>query len=67
MSEINKQFKEQREELNLTQQDAAMLLSTSRVTYIKWEADPDSMPIGKYEQLMREFDRLRQLKEDTEG
>lgn len=67
MSEINKQFKEQREELNLTQQDAAMLLGTSRVTYIKWETDPDTMPIGKYEQLMREFDRLRQLKEDMEG
>ena len=67
MSGIDKEFKTQREELNLTQQDAAMLLDTSRVTYIKWENDPDSMPIGKYEQLMREFDRLRDIKENKEG
>ena len=66
MNEINKQFKVQREELNLTQQDAAVLLGVSRITYIKWESDPDTMPIGKYEQLIREFDRLIKLKEDTE-
>ena len=66
MSEINKQFKVQREELNLTQQDAAVLLGVSRITYIKWETDPDTMPIGKYEQLNRELDRLIKLKEDTE-
>lgn len=66
MSEINKDFKLEREELNLTQQDAAMLLSVSRVTYIKWETEPNTMPIGKYEQLMREFDRLRTLKETEE-
>lgn len=66
MSEINKQFKVQREELNLTQQDAAVLLGVSRITYIKWETDPDTMPIGKYEQLNRELDRLIKLKEDIE-
>ena len=66
MGEFNKQFKVQREELNLTQQDAAVLLGVSRITYIKWETDPDTMPIGKYEQLIREFDRLIKLKEDTE-
>lgn len=66
MSEINKQFKEQREELNLTQQDAAMLVGVSRVTYIKWETEPNTMPIGKYEQLIREFNRLRELKEVEE-
>lgn len=67
MSEINKEFKSQREDLNLTQQDAAMLLGVSRITYIKWEQDPDSMSIGKYEQLVREFDRLTQLREAMEG
>ncbi len=66
MNEIDKQFKERREELHLTQQDAAMLVGVSRITYIKWENEPDTMPIGKYEQLMREFDRLLKLKEDTE-
>jgi len=63
MSEINKDFKHEREELNLTQQDAAMLLNVSRITYIKWETEPDTMPIGKFEQLKREFERLKELKE----
>lgn len=63
MSEINKDFKSEREELNLTQQDAAMLLDVSRITYIKWEQEPDTMPIGKYEKLVSEFARLRNLKE----
>lgn len=64
MSGINKDFKREREDLNLTQQDAAMLLSVSRITYIKWESDPNTMPIGKYEQLVSEFERLRTLKEN---
>lgn len=63
MSEINKDFKSEREELNLTQQDAAVLLDVSRITYIKWESEPETMPIGKYEKLMSEFERLRNLKE----
>lgn len=67
MNEINKQFKEQREALNLTQQDAAVLLGVSRITYIKWETQPDTMPIGKYEQLIRELNRLQDIKENTEG
>lgn len=62
---INKQFKHDREELGLTQQDAAILLSVSRITYIKWETEPDTMPIGKYEQLMSEFERLRNLREEV--
>ena len=66
MSEINKDFKHEREELNLTQQDTAMLLNVSRITYIKWETEPDTMPIGKYEQLIREFARLRELKENED-
>ena len=66
MSEINKEFRDEREELNLTQQDTAMLLGVSRITYIKWESEPDTMPIGKFEQLEREFARLRELKEHEE-
>ena len=62
MSEINKQFKGEREELNLTQQDAAILLDVSRITYIKWEMYPETMPIGKFEILKREFARVRDLK-----
>ena len=63
MGDFNKEFKQEREELNLTQQDTAILLDVSRVTYIKWEQEPETMPIGKYEQLIREFARLRNLKE----
>lgn len=63
MSKINKDFKTERIELGLTQQDAAILLDTSRITYIKWESEPDTMPIGKYEKLISEFARLRELKE----
>lgn len=63
MDEKTKLFRQEREELNLTQQDVAMLLDVSRVTYIKWETEPDTMPVGKYEQLLREFARLRNLKE----
>lgn len=63
MNEIDKDFRSEREELLLSQQDAAALLGVSRVTYIKWENDPSTMPIGKYEQLREELARLRQLKE----
>lgn len=63
MSEINKDFRSEREELGLTQLDAAVLLGVSRVTYSKWELEPETMPIGKYEHLLREFARLRELKE----
>lgn len=66
MKELSKQMQDQRKELKLTQQDAAMLIDVSRVTYIKWENDPGTMPIGKYDQLMREFGRLRELKEAEE-
>lgn len=67
MSEISKQIKKSREEIHLTQQDAAILLGVSRVTYIKWENEPMTMPLGKYEQLMSEFDKLTKLKEIKEG
>ncbi len=60
---IDKKFKEERLELGLSQLDAAYLLGVSRPTYIKWEQDIDQMPIGKYEQLLSEFKRIRELKE----
>lgn len=55
---FDKNLKDKREALKLSQQDVAILLGVSRVTYIKYEQDPDSMPLGKYEQLMAEFIRL---------
>lgn len=66
MQDLSKQMKDQRKELKLMQQDAAMLIDVSRVTYIKWENDPSTMPIGKYDQLISEFGRLRELKEAEE-
>lgn len=62
MSEINKDFEKERKALKLTQLDVAMMLGVSRFTYIRWEQEPDTMPIGKYEQLLKEFDRLKELK-----
>ena len=64
MNEIDKNLIKERMELGLSQQDAAVLIGVSRVTYIKWEKDTSTMPIGKYEDLMVAFDRLKQLKED---
>lgn len=63
MAEINKDFKQEREDLYLTQQDVAVLLGVSRITYIKWETKPETMPMGRYEQLISELQRLRELKE----
>lgn len=62
MNAINKDIKTAREELKLTQLECAVLLDVSRYTYIKWEQDVDTMPIGKYEQLMAELKRLRELR-----
>lgn len=63
MSEINKDIKTERQELGLSQLDAAYLLGVSRPTYIKWEQDTDDMPIGMYEKLLSEFKRIAELKE----
>lgn len=64
MSTIDKDFRTTREELNLSQQDVAILLSVSRVTYNKWEQEPDTMPIGKYEELKQHLARLSKLREE---
>lgn len=61
--QINKNFKIIREELKLTQQDAAVMIGVSRITYIKYEENPDTMPIGKYEALMEGFDRFKKLQD----
>lgn len=57
-------FKQLREELRLSQQDVAVMLGVTRVTYIKWEQDTSTMPLGKYELLNLEFARLKELQED---
>ena len=56
-------IKQEREALRLTQQDVAVMLGTSRVTYIKWEGNLDTMPLGKFNYLVTEFDRLNKLKQ----
>lgn len=60
-------FRAQRKELGLTQQDVAVLLGISRVTYIKYEQEPDLMPLGQYKKLVTELERFRNLKEDAHG
>lgn len=59
---IDKDLEFKRMELGLTQQDVAILLGVSRVTYIKWEQNPLLMPIGKYEELMVAYEHIRELK-----
>lgn len=62
---LMREVKEQREELNMSQQDVAIFLGVSRVTFIKWENDASLMPLGKYNDLMTEFERLRSIKGDN--
>lgn len=62
MNEIQNNLEEKRMRLGLTQLDVAVLLGVSRVTYVKWEQNINTMPIGKYELLMKELDRLEELK-----
>lgn len=56
-------LKEEREALKLTQQDCAVILGVSRVTYNRWEQDLDTMPLGKFEEILTKFEQLRKLKE----
>jgi len=64
MQDLSRNLLEDRIELGLSQQDAAMLIGVSRITYIKWEKNTSTMPIGKYEDLMLAFERLKELKEE---
>ena len=61
--ELDKNFKELCESLKVTQLDMAMFLDVTRVTLGKWEDNPDTIPLGKYEQLMNELKRLKNIKE----
>lgn len=63
MQEIQNNLMQTRMSLGLSQQDAAVILEVSRPTYVKWEQNINIMPIGKYEQLMKEFERIKQLKD----
>lgn len=62
MQEILNNLQQTRMSLGLSQQDVAVMLGVSRPTYVKWETNLNIMPIGKYEQLMKEFERLKELK-----
>jgi DNA-binding XRE family transcriptional regulator len=64
--QINKDLRKLREELGLSQLDVAVMLDTSRPTYVRWETDPQLMPIGKYEKFMQEIARLRTLRENED-
>jgi DNA-binding XRE family transcriptional regulator len=67
MNEINRNLIEFRDRLNLSQQDCAVLMGVSRTTYIKWEKDIGTMPIGRYEHLMSVFEELEKLRQSKEG
>lgn len=64
---IDKDFKSKREALGLSQQDVALLIGVSRQTYNGYENDPDTMPLGKYQKLLKEIARLTKLKEAASG
>lgn len=51
----------------MTQLDVAILLGVSRVTYIKWEDDPDTMPIGKYKELIHELEGFKKIRDNKKG
>lgn len=63
----SKSLREQREELRITQQEVAVILGVTRVTYNKWENDTDKMPLGKYNHITAVFEQLRALKEGKRG
>lgn len=55
----------ERETYKVTQADMAVIVGTSRLTYIKWEKDIDTMSIGQYKRVCKELDRLAQLQPNT--
>lgn len=60
-------LRETRDDLKLTQQEVAVFLGVSRVTYIKYEQNPDVMPLGLYMKLLEEFERLRKIQGGLDG
>jgi hypothetical protein len=45
----------------------AVLLDITRVTYIKWEENPELIPVGKYNLLMDQFKKLEKLRRSVDG
>lgn len=62
MEEI-KNLREEREDLKLTQQDVAIMLGVGRVSYLNWENEPETMPLGKYLTIIKKFEELRKLRD----
>jgi DNA-binding XRE family transcriptional regulator len=60
-------IKQVRENLKLTQAWVAAQLNVSRLTFIKWENHTETMPIGKYAELINLYESLeRTSKENLE-
>lgn len=55
-----------RKSMKFTQADMAAFLQVSRLTFIKWEKKPETMPIGKYAKLADEYNRFIKLTNTTE-
>lgn len=50
-----------RELYKLTQADVALHLGVSRVTYTRWEAQPDKIPLYQYRKLLKHFQHCHDL------
>lgn len=48
-------FRPIREQLKITQDEAARYINVTRATYIKYEKFPETMPLGKYMRLIQWF------------
>lgn len=59
MAGLSKDLVKQRKDLKLTQEDVALALGVSRVTYNNWEQKISTMPVGRYEQVLELFENLR--------
>ena len=53
---------EVRKDLRLTQEEVATYLGVHRQTYMKWEADQGTMPLGQYIKLQDKFNELKEMK-----
>jgi transcriptional regulator with XRE-family HTH domain len=67
MAGLSKDLVKQRKDLKLTQEDVALALGVSRVTYNNWEQNISTMPVGRYEQVLRLFDNLRAKRKELKG
>lgn len=67
MPSLNKDLVKQRKDLKLTQGDVALAIGVSRVAYSNWEQDINTMPVGRYEQVLSLFIRLREKRKELKG